>query len=786
MKLKSFYLKSLVIFLTGVVCYSSYSQDNEEHTQTIKGNIVDFQTQQPIDGATVRVLETKLGAYTKKDGSFRIENVPIGRHTIKVSAVGFEPKVRNIVLTSGKELQLSFQLQETFIETDTVDVVAARNSFEPINESAVISSTVFTTDDVERFAGSRMDPARMAQNYAGVVGANDNRNDIIIRGGSPTELLWRLDGLDIPNPNHFATQGATGGPVSLLNSTLLDDSDFFTGAYPAQYGDKMSGVFDLKTRKGNDEKYEFLGQFGFNGLEFGTEGPLPGVDGSFIANYRYSFLDLMEKMGIDFGFSGIPKYQDGTFKIDLNASEKHKLSFTGLFGISDIHIEESALDSVYTGDYDTKNGTDLVSGIINWKYLFSKNAYGQLTTGIVYSKYRTDLDSITTDANHNVTDIDLWFRQNSTEGYYTAKYVLNYSPSSKDYLSAGVELRDHFYDFFERRYEEGRDPSTLHYLNKSGSALHSLNFINWNRRFTENITINAGIHSQYMQVSDKYTIEPRIGFEWNFLPAHSFSLGWGIYRQSLPLIIYYSEDENQDLDFMQSIHYVAGYSYQLSMDAILKVEGYYKDISKAPVEADENTSWSFLNSGTNFGVVEGEGIIAKSTGLGKAYGADLSFIKHFSNGYYITATASYIRQQYKGSDAIWRFGAFDNMYVINLLSGYEWVINPDFTLEFSGRYTRTGGAPYTPIDLEESREKNSTKYAKELAYTLRNSPYSRLDMRIDFRNNFESFSIISYISAENVLSTENIYLRYYSRSSNSVKEVYQLGFFFVGGFRIEF
>jgi hypothetical protein len=310
--------------------------------------------------------------------------------------------------------------------------------------------------------------------------------------------------------------------------------------------------------------------------------------------------------------------------------------------------------------------------------------------------------------------------------------------------------------------------------------------VNWNRRLSEDFTINAGIHSQYLQVSDKFTLEPRLSMQWNFLPAHSFTLGWGIYRQSLPLVIYYGKSQNESLDFMQSIHYVAGYSYQLSYDAIIKIEGYYKDISKAPVEASEKSSWSFLNSGTSFGIVEGEGILAKSTGLGKAYGAELSFLKHFSDGYYVTATGSFVRQEYKGSDDIWRYGAFDNKYVLNILSGYEWVLNPELTLEFAGRFTTAGGAPYTPIDIEKSKERNSTRYNEALAYTLRNTPYSRFDLRLDIRNNLDNFSIISYISAENLFSTENIYMRYYSQSSDTIKEVYQLGFFFVGGVRIEF
>jgi len=287
----------LAIYLCFITFSLGFSQETKAPSQLIKGKIINFKTQQPVSGANIRLQDTKLGAISQRDGSFKIPDVPVGRYTIKISMIGFESQQFQGVISSGKEEVLNVQLQESYVQMNEVKVYAEKNSFNPINESSIVSSSVFSVDDVERYAGSRMDPARMAQNFAGVVGDNDKRNDIVIRGGSPTELLWRIDGLDVPNPNHFATQGATGGPISALNSNVLDNSDFLVGAWSSEYGDKMSGVFDLRTRKGNDEKFEYLGQFSFNGFELGAEGPLPGNQNSFIINYRYSFLDLLQKNG---------------------------------------------------------------------------------------------------------------------------------------------------------------------------------------------------------------------------------------------------------------------------------------------------------------------------------------------------------------------------------------------------------------------------------------------------------------------------------------------------------
>lgn len=778
----------LAIFISILVFINTgYAQQESTTipTQTISGKIINQKNQLPVIGATVAILNLQKGAVTKTSGNFIIKNVPVGRHSIKVSAIGYEPYIQQIVLTSGKELVLNIQLMESFVEKDEIVVTAEKNSFEAINEAVLVSSTKFTVDDVRRFAGAREDISRVAQNYAGVLGASDLRNDIIIRGGAPTELLWRLDGLDIPNPNHFGTMGATGGPVSAVNANILANSDFVTGAFPAEYIDRMSGVFDLSTRNGNMRDYEYTGQFGFNGFELMAEGPLVEDKSAFIVSYRYSFLGLLEAMGVDFGFSGIPEFQDLSFKTNYQIDDYNEITLTGLFATSNIDIQESETDDFSTGDFDIENGTDLYALIANWKHIFNKKLYMNLMLGSTTTNYRTKLDSLTVNQQGELTSSDIWFEQNTPEGYHTAKLRLFYSPFQHHLISGGFESRYRFFSFDEERFTVNDGDSERFILNETDNTFQTLSYINWNWRITEKITSNIGLSSQYLDVSGETTIEPRASIAYNFLPGQSFSLGFGVHNQSLPIIYYYSAEGNEDIEFMRSTHYVAGYSYSISNDAIIKIDGYYKDIDNALVRRDIENSYSFLNEGTQFGSTEYWRQF-ESTGSGRAYGGELSFIKQYNNGWYFNTAISYVRQQYKGSDGIERFGGFDNQYIFNLLGGYEWVLSPSFSIEFSGRYSHAGGGRYTPIDTELSAIRNTTEFDESRAFSERFDDYSRLDLRVDFRQNFTNWSIVSYISLENILNNENILAYQWDSGSQEIERINQLGLFFVGGFRIEF
>ncbi len=773
---------SLLVF-TG----QGFAQDESGLRQTVKGTVVTIIGQQPVIGATVALVGTSKGAKVKEDGTFRIEQVAPGRYVIKTSAAGYEAVTQEIVVTSGKQVIVSIELQEKIAKGEEVVVSATEGAeFKPINEAAVVSTTGFTIEESNRYAGSLGDPSRMAQNFAGVVGASDRRNDIIIRGGSPTELLWRIDGIDVPNPNHFANQGATGGPINAINTNLLDNSDFMTGAFPAEYGNKLSGVFDLHTRKGNDEKYELVAQMGFAGIEALAEGPIPGADNSsFIASYRLSTLQFLSLLGLDLGFDGVPEYYDITAKTDVRLSEDHSLKFFGLFGDSYIESYQSTRDTTYTGDQDVVYGTKLGIAGLSWQHIYSPRTIGTLSVSSVLNTYHLEVDSVTATPDYKFLSRTKFFGYDNEEGYVGGKYTLSHSINPANLLTGGVEYRSLYYTLDENDVPGTGTDTTLFSLKETGTSGQMMGFVNWNWRPTSDLVFNTGVYAQNLGLSGKTAIDPRFGFAFTLDEENTFNAGWGIFHQSQPLGIYYGHPENTNLDFTEATHYVLGWTHLFNYDLQAKAEGYYKLYSKAPVEANGSGYVSLLNAGAEFNNIStNEQFI--SDGKGKTYGAELSLTKRFTDGYYFLLTGSYVRQEYTGADGVWRFGTFDNQFIGNILAGYEWKVSDNFSIEVSTKFTYAGGAPYTPIDLDSSRKYHDTRYDESNPYSQRNSPFRRLDVRIEFKNNFDGWSLSGFFLVDNVLDSKNIERRYFRNATDQVEEIYQYGFFPVGGFRIEF
>ncbi|MBN2773492.1 MAG: carboxypeptidase-like regulatory domain-containing protein [Prolixibacteraceae bacterium] len=311
----------LFISLSFIHLLLSAQENDPGLKQVIRGVVVDKQTQTTLPGANVALMNSEIptGTVTDSEGEFRLADVPVGRQSIQVSFIGYFPAtIKNLIVNSAKETVLFIELEEKVETTQEVTVVGNIRKDQALNRMASVSARAFSVEEANRYAGSREDVARMAMNFAGVSGANDQRNDIIVRGNTPSGILWRLEDVDIPNPNHFAANGTTGGPVGMLNNNTLRNSDFYSSAFPAEYANVFSGVFDLNMREGNNEKYELMGQLGFNGIELGAEGPISRENkSSFLANYRYSTLDIFHKLGINFGTAGIPRYQDLNFKLNF-------------------------------------------------------------------------------------------------------------------------------------------------------------------------------------------------------------------------------------------------------------------------------------------------------------------------------------------------------------------------------------------------------------------------------------------------------------------------------------
>ena len=374
-----------------------------------------------MPGANVIVLNTDpvKGAVTDADGWFKLNDIALGRVSVDISFMGYRHTTyHNLFLISGKEMILTVELEEEVQHVGEAVVKASRQKDKPSNDMALISARSFTVEETEKYAGSRGDVARMASSYAGVSFANDSRNDIVIRGNSPAGLLWRLEDIDLPNPNHFAENGTTGGPVSMLNNNLLRNSDFLTGAFPAEYGNALSGVFDLKMRNGNNEQFEHMFQVGFNGLELGSEGPLSkNHKSSYLANYRFSVMDFVSLLGVNFGTTGVPHYQDLSFKFNCPV-KKGLVTIFGIGGISSVAMLDSkAKDvSLYTNEgQDLYNGSKMGASGISWLRYLSSNTYAKFILSGFYQNGGTEIDTLDADKNktryfdHSISEYRLTF-----------------------------------------------------------------------------------------------------------------------------------------------------------------------------------------------------------------------------------------------------------------------------------------------------------------------------------------------------------------------------------------
>ena len=763
-------------------------------TQTVRGVVYDAATLQPLPGANIIVENSKpmLGAGSDSLGRFRILNVPVGRITLKAMFIGYQPAfARNVLVYPGKETSVRLELQQDVIEMQEISVTALPK-FEPINKTAVVSARMFTVEETDKYAGSRGDVARMASNYAGVAFANDSRNDIVIRGNSPAGLLWRLNGVDIPNPNHFAMEGTTGGPVGMLNNNTLNNSDFITGAFPAEYGNALSGVFDLRMRNGNSDNYEFLGQVGFNGFEFGAEGPISKERGSsFLGNYRYSTLDVMDKLGVDFGAAGVPRYQDFSGKVAI-PTRSGRIDWFGLWGDSEIAI----LDSKNKGDdlyspqgQDLYNGAVVAASGLSFTHFHNKDASSRLTFSGTYQNSHTDIFRLENDARRRELD------DNYIEYKISLDYAFSRRFSARLSGESGLSIDRMAFDLNGRIYDFDREAFYQYFNNVrrlgDGPTFTQL-YTTWRYRLANNFSLNAGVNASHFDLNNRKSVDPRIGASYAFSPGQSLSLAYGKHSRLQSLVTYYFTDQraaekaaetNLDLDYTRAHHFVLGYNHIFTTDLRMKIEAYYQRLYSVPVQSTPS-SYSILNTGSEFNIDLHENLV--NTGTGKNYGFEFTLERFYSKGLYFLATLSLFDSRYVGSDGIERNTKYNTNFVNNLLVGKEFAFSERNTLFFDLKTAWAGGQHYTPIDLQASREAGEEQRKDDEAFSAQYPNYFKLDAKIGFRHSSGNITQEWMFYVENLTGHKNILSQHYDSDADEIKTIYQLGVFPMIQYRIYF
>ena len=782
-----------------------YTITFSQMTQNIRGTVIDADSKQPLFGANIVVtsLNPIVGAVSDFDGNFILENIPIGRHTIQITYLGYETQtIPNLELQSAKELVLNISLQESVMKTGEVVIKAKKRKRkgDAINNIATVSAQEFTIEQTGRYAGSLNDVARMATNFAGVQGTDDSRNDIVVRGNSPLGVLYRLNGVDIPNPNHFASMGTSGGPVSILNTNAMENSDFMTSAFPAEYGNATSGVFDIHLRKGNNHKFEFLAQVGFNGFEAMIEGPLSKKKkSSFLVGYRYSTLGLMKKLGVSFGTgTAVPIYQDAVVNLNF-PYENGSFSIWGTGGLSKIAFLGSEIkndDSNYSGkDEDLRFGSQI--GVVGFSntHRFNKKEYVETSFSVDYLGNKTSLDK-----QYAIDSVYLpFYRNNSYEGKYSIKTKYNNKINSQHLLQVGIELQRKFFNLSDSVRYEGVSKYVI-ITESKGAAYFSQFYAQWQYKISTKVKLNVGVHSQYFFLNKDYSIEPRLGLKWKINSKHSLSFGYGMHSQLNPIRIYFEEKtsnngkiyyKNRDLKMYRSQHFVLGYNWDFMKNTRFKAEAYFQYLDNIPVEKREST-YSIINGGDNFRSFFYPDSLTNN-GTAYNYGLELTIEKFLHKGWYILSTASLYESKYKASDNIERNTAFNGNYTFNLLGGKEFFLFPkkenkkmDISLLFDGKITLNGGKRYIPIDIDKSKLAHQAVYDFDKAYEPRHPLYFRADINAGFKINMKGITQEFTFTLRNVSDTKNIFSQQFNANKGELYYKYQNGLFPMVTYKVKF
>lgn len=760
----------LRFFLIGIFSVSCtlhlQSQNNEKGI--IKGKVFDEETQNPVENALVELMHQEKKIYTDINGDFLFGNLEFDSYQIKISSVGYYTSMKSdLIVYASKPLEVRIELKPKGILTDEIDVNA--NYF---TQSSDINISSFNLDyeEIRRAPGATEDISRMLQTAPGVSIGNDQRNDIIVRGGSPAENLILIDGIEIPNINHFGTDGSSSGAIGFINSKFIQEANMLTGGFPSLYGDKLSGVIDIRFKEGSKKKFFSdinLSIAGFGGI---FEGPVTDK-GAFLFSVRRSYLELVKNA---IRLTAIPNYWDFNLKVSYDASSTDKIYLIGLLGLDKVDFSgEDAEESPYGNSND--NQKTLGIGI-NYKKIF-KNGFLQnvisdsyINNHIVQTDIETGLDNFKNVARNN-------------EIVYTSD--LNYQLTRSLIVNTGIggKLANIYNILFLRG-----DVSPAGYVYDTINADNTINtyklFAHLNfttKHLNDNVILNTGIRMDYFEYIKLNTyLSPRIGLSVNFTPVTSFNFAWGIYYQSPEYIWLSSSPRNYLLRDIRCDQYVAGLEHFFSNDLRVTAEVYYKRYSDYPVWKDIPT-YILIDGGAEFGPnIVGEAI---SAGRGSAKGIDISIQKKLSqSGLYGMLNYSYITTGFLALAGNEKPGAFDEGNQITLIAGYQfrngWLIGT--------KIKYTDGRPYTPINQEASAQVNRAVFATDDFNSSRYPYYLRVDLRVDKKFDFKSSSIVGYIELQNLFDRQNIYSYYWNENENAFGTIYQWAFFPVGGISVQF
>jgi hypothetical protein len=547
-------------------------------------------------------------------------------------------------------------------------------------------------------------------------------------------------------------------------------------------------VFDLKLRKGNTDKMEYTLQAGVLGLDAAAEGPLRmgKQTGSFLANYRYSTLSLLSKMGVEIG-DAETNFQDLSFHLWMPAGKAGTFTLFGMGGLStqkspgkaDSLAWETDLYQKFRGDFLANTGAVGLTHSKAWERTFIKTVVAASGTDNSF--------------NEDEYQSDYTLRRNYDQQHrqlkYTLSTVVNHKFNARHFLRTGAYFNILNFRFSQSEWDFSEN-YLQQYIRTSGQTETLDAFAQWQFKATEQLTLNGGLHSQALFLNSTATVEPRASVRYAFTERSSLSLGYGLHTQIQPLGVYFAGGEsggqapNRDLKATRSHHLVLSYDRMLPGNLHLKTETYYQHLFDVPVSADGPTSFSVLNTIDGF---ESQALVNK--GLGRNYGFELTFEKFLTRGLYFLLSSSWYNSEYRGSDGIWRNTRFNGNYANTFTAGKEWPWNTsrkNRSIALNMKLVHTGGLRDTPIDLAASVAEGRTIYDESRAYETSDPDYFRLDLGARLKRNYAHLTTTLGIDLQNATNRQNVLNKYFDSVTREIKYNRQAGLIPVLFYKVEF